>query len=155
MTTNKLSDAIEEMQKDRLPERDLWQGIELAIQVADDSKNNGIRPLYALAASIVLAITVGFFSFYSGQQVQTQQIAEQMTEDYAQHREALLAKYKDVPAAANYATQMKDLEDAAEAIKKALEDDQTNPVLLQMLKRVYEQQISLIESVHAPDWQQI
>ncbi|WP_346993140.1 hypothetical protein [Alteromonas gracilis] len=47
------------------------------------------------------------------------------------------------------------MDDAADAIKTALKEDPDNSALIKMLHHVYQQQIALIERVHAPKWQQI
>ncbi|MDO6568531.1 hypothetical protein Q4561_15775 [Alteromonas sp. 1_MG-2023] len=78
----------------------------------------------------------------------SQQQNEQMT--------ALLASYDKTPELSeNWQAQLEELDDAAGVIRAALKDDPSNRALLKMLQHVYQQQITLIERVHAPKWQQI
>ena len=55
----------------------------------------------------------------------------------------------------NWQQQLEELDEAAIAIKKALENEPNNVALLKMLKKVHQQQIMLIERVHAPAWKTI
>ena len=69
---------------------------------------------------------------------------------------SLLASYQSTPALTeDWQQQLKELDDAADAIKTALKEDPDNSALIKMLHHVYQQQIALIERVHAPKWQQI
>ena len=63
------------------------------------------------------------------------------------------AETNDAPAATDVFPTAEKI--AADAIKAALENDPNNMALLRMLQSVYQQQIDLIERVHAPKWQQI
>lgn len=159
MANSRLDDAIKEVAKTKQPERDLWPGIELALareQATLAASKSSFKPLYAVAASVALVVMVSIGSFYTGQKSQTQVIAEQMSADYVAKREALLVAYGNNTVTVNdLDKQLSDLDDAADVIKEAISDDPNNPVLLQMLKRVYAQQIELIEKVHAPQWQQL
>ena len=68
----------------------------------------------------------------------------------------LLVSYqKAQPITDNWQTQLEELDAAAEAIKPALKTDPNNKALLQMLQQVYQQQLSLIETVYNPKWQAI
>jgi hypothetical protein len=68
----------------------------------------------------------------------------------------LLASYETTPALTeNWQQQLNELDMAADAIKKALKEDPDNSALIRMLHHVYQQQIALVERVHAPKWQQI
>lgn len=159
MANSRLDEAIKKVAKTKQPERDLWPGIELALtrgQATLATNKSSFKPLYAVAASVALVLIVSVGSFYSGQKSQTQIIAEQMSADYLAKREALLVAYGNNTVTVNdLEKQLADLDDAADAIRKAITEDPNNPVLLQMLKRVYAQQIELIEKVHAPQWQQL
>ena len=65
-------------------------------------------------------------------------------------------QYQNQPALTdNWQQQLTELEDAERAIKQALDNEPENPALLKMLAQVYQQQLDLINKVHAPKWQQI
>jgi len=55
----------------------------------------------------------------------------------------------------NWQVQLQELEDAEQAIKQTLENEPKNKALLSMLAQVYQQQLDLINKVHAPRWQHI
>jgi hypothetical protein len=155
---------IEQLNKEKLPQRDLWAGIEYSISV-DGNIVNGQRaqqnsskttPVFALAASVLVAMLVGYFSFQTGRLESGQDLVMQMSQQHSQHKDALLTSLDGQPATTqNWQQQLDELDQAAIAIKKALENEPNNPALLKMLQKVYQQQIMLIERVHAPAWQQI
>ena len=79
-----------------------------------------------------------------------------MSKQFETQKASLLVAYQDQNAVAdNWQGQLAELESAADAIKAALQNDPNNMALLRMLQSVYQQQIDLIERVHAPKWQQI
>lgn len=160
-----LKQQLNEIEKIKQPERDLWAGIEHGLndeltpnQLKDLPEKSGARPkLYGVAAALAF---VGLFSWYGLEQQQDtvtgQQLVAALSSQHAQQKDALLVKFKDQPALTqNWQQQLEELDSAAKAIKKALEQDQNNIALLKMLQKVHQQQIELIERVHSPKWQQI
>ena len=170
MTEDKFDTALREqidaLPKSRMPERDLWQGIERGISgqaemPATESKASN-RPhtaygLYAVAASMALVAVLGWLTFSPVKEdVTGQQLIAALSQQHEAQKDALLVKFKDQPALTeNWQQQLKELDDAALAIKAALEQDPDNIALLRMLQNVHQQQINLIERVHAPKWQSI
>ena len=157
-----LQQQIDQLPKERLPERDLWAGIEHSISGSVqstniESKNKSVfKPIYGLAASVTLVALVGYFSFQGGVASNSFELVEQMSQQHLEHRDSLLVSLKDQPTTTqNWQQQLNELDDAAAAIRLALENDPNNTALLKMLKRVHQQQIALIERVHAPAWQRI
>ncbi|MFT4653078.1 MAG: hypothetical protein ACJA0G_001238 [Kangiellaceae bacterium] len=168
-----IEEHITALNKKKNPERDLWQGIEFGLQqntitnvVTQSRKNKGskqaglkgvsTRPAFAIAASLVMALLVGYFSFQTGRVESGQALIMQMSEQHSVQKDALLTSLQGQPTTTqNWQQQLAELDEAAVAIKKALENEPNNAALLKMLQRVYEQQIALIERVHAPAWQQI
>ncbi len=168
MTTNKSQDSLQQqlasLPKDVKPGRDLWQGIELAItqqpSVADKAKPKSW--MYgAVAASILVPAVAVWLSISSlsgpvEPGLDSAALIAQLSEQYESQKSSLLVTYQDKPALTdNWQAQLTELEDAASAIKAALKQDPNNVALLRMLQTVYQQQIDLIERVHAPKWQQI
>ena len=67
-----------------------------------------------------------------------------------------MVRFQDQPALTqNWQDQLTGLDDAADAIKTALENKPNNMALLKMLQSVHQQQINLIERVHSSKWSQI
>lgn len=122
------------------------------------------RPWLAMAASAMLVSVIWFFSpvFTNGETSGEQPklagyaLVDALSEQQDEQMTTLLASYDSAPELSeNWQAQLKELDDAAVVIKAALKDDPNNRALLKMLKHVYQQQITLIERVHAPKWQQI
>lgn len=168
MTTNKSQDGLQQqlasLPQDVQPGRDLWQGIELAI-TQQPSATDKAKPkswMYgAVAASILVPavavwISISSLSGPAEPGLDSATLIAQLSEQYESQKSSLLVTYQDKPALTdNWQDQLTELEDAASAIKAALKQDPNNVALLRMLQTVYQQQIDLIERVHAPKWQQI
>ena len=164
----KLDQMVKKGTSELAPERELWTGIEQAINQANNHENsdtgNNVEkvgkaawraPTFAIAASVFVAITVGLFAYETGKSVQGDALIAAMSEQHQNQKQSLLIRFKDRPAATNnWQQQLDELDEAAAAIKKALEEEPNNPALLKMLKNVYEQQMAIIERVHAPTWNQ-
>jgi hypothetical protein len=89
-------------------------------------------------------------------QADTYALIEALSTQQQQQVNSLLASYESTPALTqDWQQQLKELDDAADAVKLALKEDPDNSALIKMLHHVYQQQIALIERVHAPKWQQI
>lgn len=154
---------IEQLNKDKMPQRDLWTGIEYSISDANIAKGQSAQesrfkrtPVFAIAASVLVAMLVGYFSFQTGRLESGQDLVMQISQQHSQQKDALLVSLDGQPTTTqNWQQQLDELDQAAVAIKKALANEPNNSALLKMLQKVYQQQIMLIERVHAPAWQQI
>lgn len=159
-----LQQKLDALPREKAPNRDLWRGIELGMEHAESQ--NTTKPatrggLYAVAACIALVACLSWFGFSrspvlpSGQLTGTE-LVQALSQQHEQQKQSLLVQYTDSPALTeNWQAQLSELDQAASAIKAALEEDPDNTALLRMLQNVYQQQITLIERVHAPKWQQI
>jgi len=79
-----------------------------------------------------------------------------MSEFFTKQKQSLLVQYQSqVALTDNWQVQLQELEDAEQAIKQTLENEPKNKALLSMLAQVYQQQLDLINKVHAPRWQHI
>lgn len=157
---------LDNLDKTKKPQRDLWQGIELALaneaapnQIVEHqpSKAKGAR-MYAVAATFAFIGLFGWFTVNQPDQgmIGGQELVAALSNQHEDQKDALLVKFRDQPALTqNWEQQLDELDDAAKAIKTALKEDPNNIALLKMLQNVHQQQIELIERVHAPKWQQI
>lgn len=155
-----LDEQINNMAREKNPSRDLWQGIEYAIDLPTQkiapTKSNRKLPIYGLAASICVMALVGYFSFQTGVNTTGQELVNQLSAQHSEQKQALLSSLAGQQSTTqNWQQQLEELDEAAVAIKTALKNEPNNAALLKMLKRVHEQQIALIERVHAPAWQRI
>lgn len=160
-----LSKQLEALPEEKQPERDLWRGVALALESEPQHQKARPRPHAGWAAMAACVALIAMVSWYGLQEPAGNPDAQPMTgealvqalsQQHEQQKQALLVEYTDTPALAdNWQQQLDELDDAAAAIKAALAQDPNNPALLRMLQNVYQQQIALIERVHAPKWQRI
>lgn len=164
-----LQDKINQLPKCVEPEKELWTGIEIALNssVVDDKGTPSKKVFdsgswnkpWVLAASFAFIAVLSWFGLQSNNGTVTaspEQLVALLAQQHQEQKEALLVSYKEsVPLTQNWQAQLSELDDAAEAIKVALKEDPNNKALLKMLQQVYQQQISLIENVHSPKWQKI
>ncbi len=147
-----LDEQLQSQQEEISPSRDLWPGIEHAINLQqsaqqEKAKRNWAMPAFGTAAAAVLVTLVGL-------NMPMQQDSTQfalISDAYEQQKQSLLVQYQSQPALTdNWKAQLAELEQAEKAIKDALEDDPNNRALLGMLAQVYQQQLDLINKVHSP-----
>ncbi|WP_371193968.1 hypothetical protein [Glaciecola sp. SC05] len=160
-----LEQRIASLNRPIAPNKDLWQGIEYAIvnqqqaasrQKAQIKKASGVSRYLAIAASIVMFGFLVLFIMDHNLNQQGESLIANLSDSHQKQKQALIVSFADTPAATNnWEQQIADLDEAESAIKLALKDAPNNPALLKMLKQVYEQQLAIIERVHAPAWQQI
>lgn len=165
---DKLAQHISELDKEKQPERDLWRGIELGIasqqsESAEEQESSSKvtpRQWMAIAASVCLVTVLWLSAPLAFKPDESRSdgyaLIDAMSTQQKQQVNSLLASYESTPALTqDWQEQLKELDDAADVIKAALKDDPDNSALIKMLHHVYQQQIALIERVHAPKWQQI
>jgi hypothetical protein len=149
---------------EKQPERDLWQGIELALTndpAANRQNNQSVKAtgnkLYLLAAAFAIFGLISWLSINNQTNLLSgDALVASLSEQHQQQKSALLVEFRDQPALTeNWQDQLKELDEAAGAIKLALENEPNNMALLKMLQTVHQQQINLIERVHSPKWSQI
>ncbi|MFY8273650.1 hypothetical protein AAEU32_05945 [Pseudoalteromonas sp. SSDWG2] len=149
-----LDEQLHTQQKELSPSRDLWPGIEHAINLQSNAqqhkaKRNWVMPAFGTAAAAVLVALVGLNMPMQGAQENSQFAL--ISDVYEQQKQSLLVQYQSQPALTdNWQAQLSELEQAEKAIKDALEDDPNNRALLGMLAQVYQQQLDLINKVHSP-----
>jgi hypothetical protein len=159
-----LQQHLSVLAREKQPERDLWQGIELALasdaaanQLNDQTIKAGGNKLHLLAAAFAIFGLIGWLSINQQTNLLSgDDLVASLSEQHQQQKSALLVEFKDQPALTeNWQDQLKEMDEAAEAIKLALVNEPNNMPLLKMLQTVHQQQINLIERVHSPKWSQI
>lgn len=151
------------------PERDLWAGIERAIngksQEKSDNKENNVFIPSAWAASIAMVILMSWFTFSPSEngknipvQVKTQkadpsqgQLVNFMQQNFKQQKQTLLASYgqpnvEKLPTAMQI--ELKQLADARTSIRKALLTDENNADLLNLLDFTQQQELKLLQQLY-------
>jgi len=146
-----LQSAISKLKKDRLPQRDLWTGIEMALL-----KDNRRRtPWIAIAASLLVCVIAVSWWLRPHRTDDSAAVhvnyAEQLTAQHRNTMAALQAAYRNTPAVTtNWMDQLNAMERASESVRQALQNDPDNVALLKMLNDVYQQEIDLLRKVHEP-----
>jgi hypothetical protein len=163
----KLQQQLADLPREMQPDKDLWAGIDIALTSNEHQQphqkempSNVIafkRHHLALAASVLVVAALSWQVMSPApQNFEPQRLVNALTEQHLQQKSALLASYSDTQAATeNWQQQLDELEQAGEAIRAALEEDPDNVALMKMLQHTYQQQIDLIEKVHAPAWNRI
>lgn len=167
LNDEQLDQAVAQLVKTRKPSRDLWSGIDHAIeqqQMRQSRGHQGYQKWSAMAAGVaVLGLTVwlstssikGTEPGAAGQSAPLNYVAS-MSQDFAKQKQLLLTKYQDQPSASdNWREQLQQLDEAAAAIKKVLDREPANAQLIKMLQQTYQQQLDLIIAVNKSPWQQI
>jgi len=144
-----LQRRIAQLNKSKLPERDLWPGIELAVM----AKGHRRTPWLAIAASFAICVTGGWvwLARYPSSNDPMLKTVVQLDDLHQKQISALKITFKDSRSlTTNWSEQLHDLDQAAEAIKIALKNEPQNVTLLKMLSEVYQKEIDLLKTVHEP-----
>ena len=133
-----LADQLAEVNKEPLPDRNLWPGIELALSsdIEGSPRKVSGNKVYLIAAT---AAMFGLISWLSVNQqailLTGDDLVASLSEQHLQQKNALLVRFRDQPALTqNWQDQLTELDDAANAIKIALENEPNNMALLRCYK---------------------
>jgi len=164
-----LASKVDKLPKEMQPQRDLWSGIERAIQDKSQhepmvNKKSNIVPM-AWAASFIAAVLVAWISFAPTPQLSTPltasnnkvlqptsgQLVRSMQESFQQQKQAMLVSYgqpdmTNLPA--KMQTQLLELAQARKTIEKALINDENNVDLLNLLRFTQQQELSLLQKLY-------
>ncbi len=165
-----LAEQVAMLPVEMTPERDLWSGIERAInhkrqEVAAENQGNLFMPS-AWAASIALVMLVSWFTFSPSINeesepvlVKTQekngvtqgQLVNFMQQNFKKQKQTLLASYGQptvdkLPAAMQQ--ELMQLSDARASIRKALLTDENNTDLLNLLDFTQQQELKLLQQLY-------
>jgi len=163
-----LAEQVAKLSKEMTPERDLWSGIERAINHKEqeeslDKRNNVFVPS-AWAASVLVVILASWFTFspsnHDGRALEMAQQHEDiiqgqlvsfMQKNFQQQKQTLLVSYGQptidkLPAAMQ--KELKQLSDARASIRKALLADENNAELLNLLDFTQQQELKLLQQLY-------
>lgn len=150
-----LNESLNTLDKDITPRKNLWPGVERAIINAERAtqKHTTIwAKLTAVAACSVAVLIAVNIIFITPEPKPVLAISDY----FLAQKNSLLVTYKNQDAlTSNWQMQLQELEEAELAIKQVLENEPQNQALLTMLAQIYQQQLDLINKVHAPRWQHI
>jgi predicted Zn-dependent protease len=150
-----LNESLTQLDKNIPPKKELWNGIERAI-IANNQPTINTNQYWAKLTAIAACFTAVLVSTVLLFKVPEANTAVAMSEFFTKQKQSLLVQYQSQAALTdNWQVQLQELEDAEQAIKQTLENEPKNKALLSMLAQVYQQQLDLINKVHAPRWQHI
>jgi len=169
-----LQKTVAELPDEMTPQRDLWAGIERAIQTKkqdepsfDAPKKTAFIPT-AWAASLVAAVLVTWISFSPQLADKSVNIAQQdnsplnlvmaMQENFKQTKQTMLVsfgqpKVSELPK--EIQAELTKLSSALKTIEKALLADPSNNDLLNLLRWTQKQELDFLAQLYSPKWQSI
>lgn len=147
--TESLQKQIEQLDREMVPKRDLWPGIEQAIASQPRFAPQRANPWLKVAAGFApIALVAGLVWQMYAQQTP---VYNPVVAAYSAQKQKLLqvASHQQ-PLISNFDESYAELEQAEKSLIKALQNQPEDPALLKMLSQVYMQQIELIEKAHKP-----
>lgn len=173
MTNNhgQLDDLVNELDKDIAPKRDLWAGIEQAIEktpqlpAQDDVVNTSPgkspysqwRKVAAMFAPVAL-VTGIWLGVPSGKDTELTEPSwlTPVTASFELQKKQLLQRVNDSQVISpNWRQTLVELELAEKSLKKALIHQPEDPALMKMLTQIHKQQLELINKTHQTKFRQI
>lgn len=164
ISQQQLQQKLEQLPREMSPERDLWPGIEQALQRQPQTANR-TRPRtralpVAWAASLVAAVLLTWVGL-SPQQQNLQgelSLVATMKNNFKQQKQTMLVSFGQpeltkLPKAMQQ--QLTQLASAREAIQVALAADANNVDLVNLLRWTQQQELALLEQLYSPKWQSI
>lgn len=162
-TEQQLREAIAQLPQEMTPERDLWSGIEKAInqksQSVVDEKKTVFMPA-AWAASVVAAVLLTWVTLGPQQDGAEQPVnlVAEMQNDFEQQKQTMLVSFgtpnvSELPEAMQ--AELAKLSSAQKTISKALVDEPNNSDLLNLLRWTQKQELDLLKQLYSPQWQTI
>ncbi|MDN3653760.1 hypothetical protein QWY77_13525 [Thalassotalea ponticola] len=172
LTREQLQQQVNAIDKDIRPSRDLWPGIEHAIehqhrypQRAANQSGKGQRQRFVIpvAWAASLLVCALFVWQFSPQQITDQAgqkfaALESIETQYQQQKKAMLVRFGEPDLGqlpADMQIQFTEIDSAKQAILKALKDDPNNTDLLNLLRWTQQQELSLLEQLYKPKWQSV
>jgi hypothetical protein len=174
LSEQNLQNKVAELPDEMTPQRDLWAGIERAIQTKQQDKRSFDSPKKAAfvptawAASIVAAVLVTWVSFSPQFLDKSVNVAQQnnsslnlvmaMQENFKQTKQTMLVSFGQ-PKVSELPQEIQEelikLSSAQATIEKALIEDPSNNDLLNLLRWTQKQELDLLTQLYSPKWQSI
>jgi anti-sigma-K factor RskA len=160
----KLQEQLAQLPKEMAPERDLWSGIEKAIQSKSQTNTsvNTNKPAIPMAwAATIIAAVLLTWGVIKPQQEQLHtpiSLVSAMQQDFEQQKQTMLVSFGQPKISAlplEMQKQLAELLSARQAIEKALVDDPNSSDLLNILRWTQKQELELIKQLYSPQWQTI
>lgn len=153
-----LQKQLDELPREISPERDLWPGIEVALQQRSQQGKHTKTTLlpFAWAASVVAAVLLTWVNITPQQA--TDDLVASLQSDFEQQKKTMLVSFgrpelTKLPVAMQQ--QLQQLASARNSIQLALAADENNVDLLDLLRWTQQQEMDLLKQLYSPQWQTI
>ena len=156
MNDKDIDDLLNHLPKEMQPDRDLWTGIEYAIEMHD---NTSATPAWKYASGVaVLVVAVAATWMFATHEhehdvgfegVRLTTLIEDMDESFVMEKAALLKSFEgEQSLTENWNEQLRELEEARLGVKQVLENNPNNVYMIQVMQNIQQQQLDLIKRVH-------
>lgn len=153
-----LDSSLDNLPREMRPPRDLWTGIDHAIELHESDRNLSMHRVFQVAAVVMVVIgSVWFFSIgldpnkVNSSEVNLAMFVEDMDKGFTMQKANMLSVYEgQVSFTSNWRDQLQELEVARMGIREALKSNPNNVYMIQILQNIQRQQLDLIERVHTP-----
>lgn len=152
-----LDTYVADLPKEIVPPKDMWAGIDHAIELRRNEKK--WRANKFLQAATVAAIFISTTWFLGSEfnsntadvnEVNLSMLADDIDKGFKMQKANMLASYKGQAAlTSTWEDQLHELEVARSNVWEALKDNPGNTYMVQILVEIQEQQLDLIKSVHS------
>jgi hypothetical protein len=154
---DKLLDAsLDELPREIKPPRDLWAGIDHAIEMRESEKKAHVYNFRQIAATLALIVGGAWF-LYSGtnvhpnssNEVSLTMLAQDIDKGFKVQKANILAVYEGQTALTlTWRDQLRELEVARNSVWTELQKNPNNAYMIQILLDIQQQQLDLIKNVH-------
>ncbi|PCK09133.1 MAG: hypothetical protein COA42_05625 [Alteromonadaceae bacterium] len=168
LSMSDLDERVTQLGHEGMPNRDLWPGIEQAINPRDEVKESWFtarlpRFVPASIAMTALSITTTaavliILNFIPRQTEQPQNTVYQyemenairaLERSYQSETQQMLVRYQSRPALTdNWQQQLQDLHEARQTVISAMLESPENMQFIRMLKNIHQQELMIIERSH-------
>ncbi|MFD2167241.1 hypothetical protein ACFSJY_13370 [Thalassotalea euphylliae] len=161
ISDKQLQQHIDQLDKEISPERELWTGIEKAIAQPSIEPKQGKQPWVpvAWAASIVAAVLLTWINVPGESQPSlAPSLVASLDANFQHEKQLMLASFGTPDLAKLPKPMQEELEKLASArasIEAALEEDENNTDLLNLLQWTQQQELELLKRLFTPQWQTI
>ena len=154
---DKLLDAASDrLPREIAPPRDLWVGIDHAIEMRANEKKANRGKLFQAVAGLVLVVGMSWFFFADvglddtrPGELSPTMLADNIDKGFKVQKANMLAVYEGQPALTlTWREQLQELEVARTNIWQQLKKDPGNVYMIEILLEVQQQQLELIQNVH-------
>lgn len=174
MSDQELQQRIDGLNKDITPQRDLWPGIEKALshqqltsqhldqhlsdQQLASTGGKKVVP-FAWAASLVAAVLLTWVNVVpQGVSNAELGLVASLNQEFDQQKQLMLTSFGEpdlTQLSPDMQVELAKLAQARKSIAAALENDENNTDLLNLLQWTQQQELDLLKRLYTPQWQQI